>query len=238
MARSTDELAAAAPEPEDERLHDDAWPEGPSRRVFVQRLTFLGGGVVLLGSACKEKAVVDAGPPAVKPVPAQALSTSHLTFTNPDFAILSAATERVLPKDDDAGALDANVPAYIDRILQTPQLENMRKNFVPGLAALDRRCTRMFKVGFAEATPAQQDEVLTIFKNSPETSGEARWYEMLIVLTLEGFLGDPSYGGNKNQVGWNLVGFSLVNKNKADPKPGYDGASHLVGLRCGGGKGC
>jgi gluconate 2-dehydrogenase gamma chain len=214
------------------------WPDDPSRRVFVQRLTFMGGGVVLLGSACKEKTTVDAGTPAPKPPPAQALSTSHLTFTNPDFAILSAATERVLPKDDDPGALDANVPAYIDKILQTPQLENMRKNFVPGLAALDRRCTRMFQVGFAEATTTQQDEVLTIFKNSPETSGEARWYEMLIVLTLEGFLGDPSYGGNKDQVGWGLVGFSLVNKNKADPKPGYDGASHLIGLRCGGGKGC
>ena len=28
-----------------------------------------------------------------------------------------------------------------------------------------------------------------------------------MVLTLEGFLGDPSYGGNKDQVGWALVGF-------------------------------
>jgi gluconate 2-dehydrogenase gamma chain len=236
MARSLDEFSSAPVQ--DEPVRDDDFPDDPSRRVFVQRLTFMGGGVVLLGSACKDNPVADAGASAPKPPAAQALSTSHLTFTNQDFATLSAATERVLPKDDDAGALDANVPAYIDRILQTPQLENMRKNFVPGLAALDRRCTRMFKVGFAEATPAQQDEVLTIFKNSPETSGESRWYEMLIVLTLEGFLGDPSYGGNKDRVGWNLVGFTLVNKNKADPQPGYDGASHLVGLRCGGGKGC
>ncbi|MBE2249941.1 MAG: gluconate 2-dehydrogenase subunit 3 family protein [Myxococcus sp.] len=213
-------------------------PADPERRVFVQRLTFMGGGVVLLGSACKDKPKTEAAPPPVSPPRPQALSTSHLTFTNEDFAVVAAACERVLPKDEDAGALDANVPEYIDRMLQTRQLENMRQNFVPGVAALDRRCQRMFKVGFAAATPQQQDEVLTIFKNSPENTGEARWYEMLVVLTLEGFLGDPSYGGNRDGVGWKTVGFTLVDHTRADPAKGYDGSKHLDALRCGGGKGC
>jgi gluconate 2-dehydrogenase gamma chain len=93
-------------------------------------------------------------------------------------------------------------------------------------------------VGFASAKPEQQDEVLTIFKNSPENTGEARWYEMLVVLTLEGFLGDPSYGGNRNQVGWQLVGFNLVDHTAADPSKTYDGAKTLMQLRCGSGKGC
>ena len=93
-------------------------------------------------------------------------------------------------------------------------------------------------MGFAAAKPEQQDEVLTIFKNSPETSGEARWYEMLIVLTLEGFLGDPSYGGNRDEVGWKTVGFTLVDHTKADPGKGYNGIKQLESLRCGTGKGC
>ena len=97
----------------------------------------------------------------------------------------------------------------------------------------------MFKVPFAQARPEQQDELITIFKNSPEKSGEARWYEMFVVLTLEGFLGDPSYGGNKGEVGWKLVGFSLVGRNvKGDPKAPYDGSARLHQLTCGGGKGC
>ena len=33
---------------------DPAFDDDVSRRVFVQRLTFMGGGVVLLGSACKD----------------------------------------------------------------------------------------------------------------------------------------------------------------------------------------
>lgn len=220
--------------------------EDAERRVFIQRLTFMGGGVVLVGGAVAVyrathseagQHTADAGASATAKPP-QALSTSHLTFTNDDYAIVAAAAERVLPADEDAGALDTNVPEYIDRILQTQQLENMRKNFVPGVAALDRRCQRMFKVGFASATAEQQDEVLTIFKNSPESSGEARWYEMFVVLCLEGYLGDPSYGGNRDQRGWKTVGFTLVDKAKSDPTTGYDGAKRLDALRCGTGKGC
>ncbi|MBM4782548.1 MAG: gluconate 2-dehydrogenase subunit 3 family protein [Archangiaceae bacterium] len=232
MARDLDE-PEVIPSPATDDLDD------PSRRVFVHRLTFMGGGVVLLGSACKacnEPAKVDAGVAAAPKQ--QALTTSHLTFTNDDFAIVAAAAERVLPKDEDAGALDANVPEYIDRILQTPQLDTMKKNFVPGVAALDRRCERMFKVGFAKATPQQQDEVLTIFKNSPESSGEAHWYDTLVVLSLEGYLGDPSYGGNRDQVGWKTIGFTMVDHTNADPGKGYDGSKALQQLRCGGGKGC
>ena len=62
---------------------------------------------------------------------------------------------------------------------------------------------------------------------------------MLTVLTMEGFLGDPSYGGNQGDIGWNLVGFKLVGRNiKGDPKPPYDGSQKLHQLVCGGGKGC
>lgn len=207
-----------------------------TRRVFVRRLGLLGTGTVLLGEACKKDA-----PPAEKPTPQRPApqTSSHRTFTNFEWATLTAAVDRVLPRDDDPGALDANVPEYIDRILQTPPLEQMRSNFVPGLSALERRAQRMFKTTFAEATPAQQDELLTLFKDSPEQTGEARWYEMLMVLTLEGFLGDPSYGGNKGEVGWKLVGFTLVGRNvKGDPKAGYDGAKGLQTLTCGVGRGC
>lgn len=232
MTRDDSGLDVAAP---DDALEAENADDGLSRRVFVRRLTFMGGGVVLLGSACAKK---KEEPPKQQPPP-QALTSSHRTFTNPEWDTLSAAVDRVLPRDEDPGALDANVPEYIDRMLQTPELEQMRANFVPGLAALERRAQKMFKTPFAKATPAQQDELLTLFKNSPEASGEARWYEMLVVLSLEGFLGDPSYGGNKGQVGWQLVGFKLVGGDRpGDPKPKYDGSQTLVDLRCGGKRGC
>ncbi len=62
---------------------------------------------------------------------------------------------------------------------------------------------------------------------------------MLLVLTMEGFLGDPSYGGNKDEVGWALVGLRRRSATQAaPPQPGYDGAKTPRPLHCGGGKGC
>ncbi len=190
-----------------------------SRRVFIHRLTFLGGGVVLLGGAACKK---DSKPPEPERRGTAPLTTAHQTFTNEEFAVVAAAAERILPRDEDPGAKDANVPLYIDKMLQSPDLTRMREDFLSGTAALDRRAKRMFKVGFASATPAQQDELLMIFKESRSDSGEAKYYESLVVLTLEGFLGDPSYGGNKDRVGWALVGFGT-----SEPPDGYNGQHHL-----------
>jgi gluconate 2-dehydrogenase gamma chain len=195
-----------------------------SRRSFIQRLTFFGGGVVLLGAtACKRPAQEEAKPAEPPPVG----DSQHGTFTGLELATVTAACERILPRDEDPGAKDANVPAYIDRILQTPEMKQMKTDFIQGMSALERRSRSMFKKGFTEATPEQQDELLTIFKDSGERTGEAHFYELLVVLTLEGFLGDPSYGGNKDRVGWHLVGFDTVGTVAMAPPQGYDGPKCL-----------
>lgn len=176
---------------------------------------------MLLGGACK-KEVPPAPPPQKAP-----LTTSHKTFTNDEYLVVAAATERMIPKDEDPGAVELGVPEYIDRMLQDPLLQQMKDDFLAGTAALDRRAKRMFKVGFAQATSQQQDELLTIFKDSAPGTGEAHYYELLMVLTLEGLLGDPSYGGNKDRGGWKLVGFNLIGKQAIAPLPGYSGQEHL-----------
>jgi gluconate 2-dehydrogenase gamma chain len=194
-----------------------------SRRSFIQRLTFFGGGVVLLGpSACKRSSEEEARPP-VAPLG----GSPHGTFSGLEFATVAAACERILPRDEDPGAKDANVPAYIDQMLKTPELKQMKSDFLQGLSALERRSRSMFKKGFAEASPEQQDELLTIFKDSGAGTGEAHFYELLVVLTLEGFLGDPSYGGNQGRVGWRLVGFDTVGTVAMAPPEGYDGPKCL-----------
>src|SRR5262249_22626839 len=132
------------------------------------------------------------------------------------------ACERLLPRDQDPGALDANVPVYIDRMLSTPEMQSARDDFLVGTAQLDRRTRKMFGKGFREIADAERDQVLVAFKNSPPKTVEAKYFELLMVLTLEGFLGDPSYGGNKNRVGWALVGFGT-----SEPPPQYDGIRQL-----------
>jgi gluconate 2-dehydrogenase gamma chain len=187
-----------------------------SRRVLIHHLTFLGGGVVLLGGGCK------CDSPAGARKPPAAFTTRHKSLTNEEYDVMAAACDRILPRDQDPGALDAQVPEYIDRMLQAPELGRHREDFVLGLQALDRRARQAHLKSFALLPPAEQDALLAEFKDRPPDSGEARFYELLVVLTMEGFLGDPSYGGNKDRVGWDLVGFAT-----SEPPVGYDGFKHL-----------
>lgn len=199
-----------------------------TRRVFIHRLTFLGGGVVLLGGGCSRdpSSARDAGS-------ARPRSTRYLSFTNDEYAVLAAAVERIVPKDEDPGALDAAVPHYIDKMMTTAELSPMRDDLVAGLNALDRRSRSELEKGFAQASAEEQDGLLTSFKDADPSSGEARFFELLTALTLEGFLGDPSYGGNKNRVGWALMGFET-----SEPMDGYQGVKHLHDLRCAGSHEC
>jgi gluconate 2-dehydrogenase gamma chain len=153
------------------KLPADEGVDEVSRRIFVQHLTFFGGGVVLL-EGCKEP---EKPKPVEAPVVKDPLTSSHQTFTDAEWATLVAVVDRILPKDQDAGGVEAGVPEYIDRMLQSEAMAQMKTNFVPGVAALDRRAQRMFQKPFAQCTGAQQDELISMFKNSPEKSGEARW---------------------------------------------------------------
>jgi gluconate 2-dehydrogenase gamma chain len=199
-----------------------------SRRSFIQRLSFLGGGVVLLGPACKRSEEKAKAPPSDPgPLGTTAGGQALRTFSSFEYAVVAAAAERILPRDEDPGALDADVPVYIDRILQTPALETVKDDFLEGVAALERRAQRMYQKGFSALTPAQQDELLTLFKDSPPRSGEAHFFELLTVMSLEGFLGDPSYGGNKGKVGWRLMGFDTVGTVAMAPPEGHDGPKCL-----------
>ncbi len=202
-------------------MSDDTQQDEISRRSFIQRVSFFGGSMVLLGSCSREPL-----PPKTEPAPAP-LTTSHVTFTDEEFEAVAAACERMLPRDEDPGAGDLGVPGYVDRALADQRMSHVKEDFIRGLGALMRRAQAQRGKPFARLTPEEQDALLTAFKNSARNSGEAHWYELLVVLTMEGALSDPSYGGNKDRKGWALIGFET-----SEPPPGYDGMH--AGHRCGG----
>jgi gluconate 2-dehydrogenase gamma chain len=169
--------------------------------------------MVLLGSCSREPVAAPKAEPA-----GAILTTSHVTLTDPEFDAMAAACERMLPRDEDPGAADLGVPGYVDRALSDPRMSHVKEDFIRGLEALMRRGQRQFAKPFSQLTATEQDTLLTAFKNGPQGSGEAHWYELLVVLTMEGALSDPSYGGNKDRKGWALIGFET-----SEPPGGYDG---------------
>ncbi len=120
---------------------------------------------------------------------------------------LSAAAERVLP-----GAVEAGVPEYIDYWMAREPFSHLVEPLLRiGAVHLDRIAGQEHSRAFADCKPGQQDAILKRFQ-----AGELKlkkfdgrqFFEHLVRFTLEGFLGDPKYGGNRDLVGWKFIGRS------------------------------
>lgn len=130
-----------------------------------------------------------------------------LTFSAAGFATLSAICERLLPRDEDPGAIDLGVPAYIDRSLASDELTSVRELILRVLPIIDRESRKRFAgKAFHEATAAEQDSVLSIWQHGRD--GSQPFFPMILSLTLEGAFGDPKYGGNLGGRGFAMIGFT------------------------------
>lgn len=155
-------------------------------------------------------------------------------FTPAEWAFLLAACARLIPADQfGPGAIEAGVPIYIDRQMATPWADGgiwymqgpymaakpefgLQSALTPkqyyrlGIKAIDAACQAEQGKNFAELGPAQQDEILTRIEKgtltAPDLSLKSFFTEILLKNVREGFFGDPLYGGNRQMVGWLLIG--------------------------------
>lgn len=159
------------------------------------------GAVWLTAAACAREASppVDSathGPPADAPAPPQQL----VHFSADQAADIDAIASRIIPTTDTPGAHEAGVVFFIDRTMTT-----FAKEQAPmfDTALVDLRKSVQAKHGagaaFAKLTGEQQDALLKKIENS-EFFGAMRF------ATIAGFLSLPKYGGNKDFIGWNVVG--------------------------------
>jgi gluconate 2-dehydrogenase gamma chain len=86
---------------------------------------------------------------------------------------------------------------------------------------IDDHCRQEFGgKTFSALSPDQQDSVLTELEKGKlkvgnagphaleiEGAKEDSFFSVLLQNTIEGFFSDPMYGGNRNMVGWKLIGF-------------------------------
>ena len=123
-------------------------------------------------------------------------------------ALIEAAAARIFPATSTPGASEAGVINYIKRLLDEafPELAPLYRS---GCRALNRHAKRRSGVGFLRTVVTDQDAVLADFEAGcvPGFSHASDFFEMLRTHTMEGVLGEPAYGGNRDMVGWRLVGF-------------------------------
>ena len=93
------------------------------------------------------------------------------------------------------------VPEVALNPLATSSIEvDLRNKYRNGLAALDQLSQSTYGLGFVQLTPTQQSSLL-------HKSPDQNFVTLLTYHTVEGMLSVPEYGGNRNRLGWQLVGF-------------------------------
>jgi gluconate 2-dehydrogenase gamma chain len=125
-----------------------------------------------------------------------------------EIQILETVAERIFPKTDTPGALEAGALDYIHLALAGAYAHSLPL-YHRGLRALDRHARRKFGAKFTVLDPERQDSVLAEleagevpgFKKAPE------FFETIRDHILEGVFCEPQYGGNKDMIGWRLVNF-------------------------------
>jgi gluconate 2-dehydrogenase gamma chain len=160
-----------------------------SRRHLLQAGA-AGGYLVFALDGCRRKAAPE---------------TARHFFTAAEWLTASAACERILPRDEDPGAIDLGVPAYLDGALAFDDHAHQAAAFREGLRGLDEGSRRRSGKPFHEASSIDQDNLLDDWQDG--TPVQAAFVRMLMTLTMEGAFGDPSHGGNRGGQGWRLLGF-------------------------------
>jgi gluconate 2-dehydrogenase gamma chain len=166
-----------------------------SRRAFLQTTSTLAKGsfIVLaapgLLAACKQAD--------------EAISTGaseFATLTEIEARELRAIAGRILPSDETPGAEEAGVIYFIDAVLGDDRDEEYRA-VRDALREVQYNAALKFSASyFADLTLVQQDELLTEIETTP-------FFATIRYLTIAGMFSLPSYGGNKDQLGYALIGF-------------------------------
>ena len=164
-------------------------------------------------------------------------TTAFGYLTMPEVRFLDAAVERLIPTDElGPGARDAGVTAYIDGQLLSswgshgrnyrsgpwpdgiPE-QGFQSRFTPqeiyriGIREINDHCVATQRKPFDQLSAEKQDGILMALEKGQIDlpSLPARlFFELLWRNTEEGFFADPLYGGNRDKVGWKLVGFPGV----------------------------
>lgn len=134
-----------------------------------------------------------------------------LTALGPAEARTAAAVfERLLPADEHGPAApDIGVVAYLDRAL-AGAYRDQAEGYRSGLRALDRAARAAHGTVFAGCSADQRDALLAALEAGTlpgmATPPQQAFFQTLREHLQEGLFADPAHGGNRDLLGWRLLG--------------------------------
>ena len=125
--------------------------------------------------------------------------------------LIDAIAGRIFPTTATPGAVEAGTVFYLDRMFAEAYPE-LLPFYQRGLRALTKHAKRQCGGSFLELSEDQQDAGrVDDFAKAGEFFATARNH------ILEGVFGEPKYGGNREMIGWRLVGFPGQQYGYPDP---------------------
>ena len=112
-------------------------------------------------------------------------------LTQNEADILAAVCARIIPADQDPGAVEAGVVDFIDRQL-AGFYKAHQKTYRDGLAALG---------SFTSLSADQQTAALKDLEKK-----RAPFFDLVLTHTMQGYYGSPRHGGNRDAASWKMLG--------------------------------
>ncbi|HUA85068.1 MAG TPA: gluconate 2-dehydrogenase subunit 3 family protein [Bryobacteraceae bacterium] len=203
-----------------ENLEQDVTQKGASRRAFLASAAGVGSAWV----AVNWPGILAAQEHAAH---AAAHGGKFEFFSHEQAMEVEAVAAQIIPTDDTPGAREAGCVYFIDRALTT--FDKAHQNaYREGLPMLQTKTREMFPKAakFSALTSDQQMRVLEAIEHTP-------FFQQVRVHTITGFFVEPQEGGNRNEVGWKLIGFE--GKFHYSPPFGYYDRESERGTSGGGG---
>ena len=167
----------------------------PSRKDFLKRSGQVLGTAWLLGDA---SGVREAAAAAVEAARHQ---EPYGVLRPEEVRELEAVAEQIIPTTDTPGARDAGVVRFMDTAL-----DGFAAGMLPpiraGLEDLRGRTAEVHSadVRFSDLEFDDQTALLRQFEPTP-------FFQTVRFLTIAGMFSLPSYGGNRDGAGWEVIGF-------------------------------
>ena len=216
--------------------------ENIPRRRFLQ-----GAGAVATALGTTLNAEAQSVLPTERTAAAQLGNEPLLTLTATEAAFLSAAYDTIVPADAlSPSGTDCGLVNYIDRQLagawgngsrlyrsgpfvpgkpeQGYQLSlTPREFFAAGIKAANQWSRMTYGKEFDRLAPADRDGKAAF----ADISGK-QFFEALLQSAMEGFFGDPIYGGNRDKVSWRMIGYPGLPAAYADKALEYRGRKVVI----------
>ena len=147
--------------------------------------------------------------------------------------ILEAIVARLIPSDESGpGALEASAARYIDRALGGAFAE-LQSLYAAGLEAVDAHARDTAGRPFAELDGDAQDAVLGDLEQNVGEGFEpdsASFFDMVLQHTIEGTFADPNDGGNRDFIGWEMLGYPGLRLAVAEDQQAMDARPEMTRL--------